>query len=150
MNKRARSFLIFLVLLSVLHISAVAQKNEWLDPNVNAMNRAPMHADFFAYENEDLALKGVKESSANFMTLNGHWKFNWVKDADMRPLDFFKTAFNDKGWTEMTVPGIWEVNGFGDPLYTNIPYPWSNQFAVNPPIVPERQINFSGPAEGIL
>jgi len=129
--------LIFLVLLSVLHISAVAQKNEWLDPNVNAINRAPMHADFFAYENEDLALKGVKESSANFMTLNGHWKFNWVKDADMRPLDFFKTAFNDKGWTEMTVPGIWEVNGFGDPLYTNIPYPWSNQFAVNPPIVPE-------------
>jgi beta-galactosidase len=37
----------------------------------------------------------------------------------------------------MPVPGIWEVNGFGDPMYTNIAYPWSNQFANNPPIVPE-------------
>ena len=124
-------------LASIPVFSLFAQKNEWLDPNINEINRAPVHADYFAYESEGQALAGAKESSANFLTLNGYWKFNWVKDAGMRPLDFYKKDFNDKAWTSMPVPGIWEVNGFGDPLYTNIAYPWSNQFTNNPPIVPE-------------
>lgn len=128
----------FVFLFSVPSLSVFAQKNEWLDPNVNEINRAPMHTDFFAYVNESEASQGAKENSANFLTLNGYWKFNWVKDAGMRPLDFYKKDFNDKGWSSMPVPGIWEVNGFGDPLYTNIAYPWSNQFANNPPNVPEQ------------
>ncbi|MFL5746748.1 MAG: glycoside hydrolase family 2 TIM barrel-domain containing protein, partial [Niastella sp.] len=126
-----------LFLLSIPAIAAFAQKDEWLDPNLNEINRAPMHTNYFAYESESKALLGVKENSTNFLTLNGSWKFNWVKDAGMRPLDFFKNDFNDKGWSAMPVPGIWEVNGFGDPMYTNIAYPWSNQVANNPPIVPE-------------
>ncbi|WP_343688036.1 glycoside hydrolase family 2 TIM barrel-domain containing protein [Chitinophaga sp.] len=113
-----------------------AQSNEWLDPNVNAVNRLPMHTNFFAYENEALARQGVKENSANFLTLNGYWKFNWVPDADARPTDFFKQGFNDRGWKEMPVPGIWELNGYGDPMYTNIEYPWHFQAPVNPPVVP--------------
>jgi beta-galactosidase len=126
----------FTVLLCI-YASLSAQKNEWLDPNVNEINRLPMHTDFFAYENEDAALKAVKENSGNYMSLNGYWKFNWVKDAGMRPTDFFQTNYNDKGWANLPVPGIWEVNGYGDPLYTNINYPWSNQFKNNPPFVPE-------------
>lgn len=113
-----------------------AQSNEWLDPNVNAVNRLPMHTNFFPYENESLARQGVKEQSANFLTMNGYWKFNWVPDADARPTDFFKQGFNDKGWKEMPVPGIWELNGYGDPMYTNIDYPWHLQAPLNPPIVP--------------
>lgn len=136
MNKMVNNLAALMIFVFGLSVSAIAQKEEWLDPNVNEINRAPMHADFFAYENEDGALKGTKERSANFMTLNGYWKFSWVKDADQRPLDFFRSDYNDKGWGRISVPGIWEVNGFGDPLYTNIPYPWSNQFANNPPIVP--------------
>ena len=136
MKKMINSLTASLIFIFGLSISVTAQKEEWLDPNINEINRAPMHADYFSYESEDGALKGVKERSANFMTLNGYWKFNWVKDAGQRPLDFFKTDYNDKGWSPIPVPGIWEVNGFGDPLYTNIPYPWSNQFANNPPIVP--------------
>jgi len=136
MKKMINSLTASLIFIFGLSISVTAQKEEWLDPNINEINRAPMHADYFSYESEDGALKGVKERSANFMTLNGYWKFNWVKDAGQRPLDFYKTDYNDKGWSPIPVPGIWEVNGFGDPLYTNIPYPWSNQFANNPPIVP--------------
>ncbi|WP_343667612.1 glycoside hydrolase family 2 TIM barrel-domain containing protein [Chitinophaga sp.] len=113
-----------------------AQSNEWLDPNVNAVNRLPMHTNFFAYENESLARQGVKEHSANFLTLNGYWKFNWVPDADARPTDFFRPGFNDRGWKEIPVPGIWELNGYGDPMYTNIEYPWHFQAAINPPVVP--------------
>jgi beta-galactosidase len=127
----------FLFFSSLPVFSVFAQKNEWLDPNVNEINRAATHADYFAYENESLALQGIKENSANYVTLNGYWKFNWVKDAGMRPLDFFKVGYNDKSWAALPVPGIWEVNGFGDPLYINIAYPWSNQFKNNPPLVPE-------------
>lgn len=116
-----------------------AQSNEWLDPNVNAVNRLPMHTNFFPYENESLARQGVKENSSNFLTLNGYWKFNWVPDADARPTDFFKQGFNDKGWKEMPVPGIWELNGYGDPMYTNIEYPWHFQAPLNPPVVPSEK-----------
>jgi len=59
-----------------------------------------------------------------------------VADADARPTDFFRTDFNDKGWGTMPVPGIWELNGYGDPMYTNIRYPWENQYDNNPPYVP--------------
>jgi len=129
----------FKVLVSccvLLGTTAFAQKNEWQDPAVNQINRAPMHTNYFAYENESAALKGCKESSVNFMTLNGTWQFNWVKNSDMRPTDFYKVGYNDKGWGTMPVPGNWELNGYGDPLYVNIGYPWRHQYKNNPPIVP--------------
>ena len=109
---------------------------EWKDPRINAVNRAPMHANYFAYESDDVAKKGIKENSSNFMSLNGVWKFNWVKDADSRPTDFWKTGFNDKGWDNIPVPGVWELHGYGDPIYVNIGYAWRNQFENNPPFVP--------------
>ena len=122
--------------LSLLGTAAFAQKNEWRDPNVNEINRAPMHTNYFAYEDENSALKGCKESSGNFMTLNGNWKFFWVKNADMRPTDFYQVNFNDKGWDNLKVPGLWELNGYGDPIYVNVGYPWRSQFKNNPPEVP--------------
>lgn len=109
---------------------------EWKDPRINAVNRAPIHANYFAYESAEAAKKGIKENSANFMTLNGTWKFNWVKDADSRPTDFWETGFNDKGWNDIPVPGVWELHGYGDPIYVNIGYAWRNQFENNPPYVP--------------
>ncbi len=116
-------------------ISAMEQ-TEWLDPQVNAVNRAPMHTDYFAYPDAAEAAAGCRESSSNYMSVNGLWKFNWVKDADMRPTDFYRTDFNDKGWDSMPVPGIWELNGYGDPLYNNVGYAWQYQFRNNPPEVP--------------
>ena len=70
------------------------------------------------------------------MTLNGLWKFNWVRNADARPTDFFQTNFNDKGWDNIKVPGVWELNGYGDPIYVNVGYAWRSQFKNNPPFVP--------------
>jgi beta-galactosidase len=70
------------------------------------------------------------------MTLNGTWKFFWVKDADARPVDFWKPEFDDRGWGDIPVPGVWELNGFGDPIYVNTGYAWRNQFKNNPPQVP--------------
>lgn len=116
--------------------TTVAQNNEWRDPEVNAVNRVSMHTNYFAYESVEMAEKNTRNLSKNFMTLNGSWKFNWVRNADQRPTDFFQTDFNDKGWDNMSVPGLWELNGYGDPIYVNIGYAWRNQFENNPPYVP--------------
>ncbi|MCF8454257.1 MAG: DUF4981 domain-containing protein, partial [Pedobacter sp.] len=124
------------IFLLALLFSATAQRNEWQDPEINQVNRLPMHANYFAYESKDLALKGNPEFSSNYLSLNGLWKFNWVKDADQRPLDFFRVYFNDKGWSEFPVPGIWEMKGYGDPVYVNTGWAWRNQFKSNPPHVP--------------
>lgn len=126
-------------LFAALAFSAAAQSNEWLDPNVNAVNRAPMHTSYFAYENADMAKRGDKEQSANFMTLNGTWKFFWVRDAEARPTDFWRVGYNDKGWDNMQVPAVWELQGYGDPIYVNVGYAWREQFQNNPPEVPTKE-----------
>ncbi len=124
-------------LFAALAVGGSAQSfKEWQDPQVNAVNRAPMHANYFAYESADAAAKENKQQSSNYMSMNGRWKFFWVKDADSRPTDFWKVGFNDKGWDDMQVPAVWELNGYGDPIYVNVGYAWRNQFRNNPPEVP--------------
>ena len=121
----------------LLSLGAGAQTfKEWQDPELNQVNRLPMHTNYFAYENAQKAKAGIREKSENFLSLNGIWKFNWVKDCDMRPTDFYRVDFNDKGWATMPVPGIWELNGYGDPVYKNVGYAWCNQLRNNPPMVP--------------
>ncbi len=108
-------------------------RNEWKNPTKNQVNRAPMHTTYFAYSKNDMTAT-QKEKSVNFMSLNGTWKFNWVRNADMRPTDFFRIGFNDKGWDNLQVPATWELNGYGDPIYVNVGYAWRPQqpkFTIN-------------------
>ncbi|MDE6335173.1 MAG: beta-galactosidase, partial [Muribaculaceae bacterium] len=110
---------------------------EWQDPKVNAVNRAPMRSANFAYQKGENALSSQSQKeSANYLSLNGTWKFNWVKDATSRPTDFWKKDFNDKGWDNINVPGVWELNGYGDPIYVNNHYAWASFYESKPPIVP--------------
>ena len=110
---------------------------EWQDPAVNAVNRAPMRSEAFAFkQGEKGDSKLDRKNSANYLSLNGDWKFNWVNDASSRPTDFWKKDFNDKGWDTIKVPGVWELNGYGDPIYVNTSYAWRNKFESNPPDVP--------------
>ena len=122
--------------LAMCSLTTMAQHDEWKNPEINAVNRAPMHTNYFAYSSSEEAAKADKENSSNFMTLNGIWKFNWVKNADARPTDFYRTDYNDKGWGQMKVPGVWEMNGYGDPIYVNVGYAWRSQYKNNPPYVP--------------
>lgn len=122
--------------LAMCSLATMAQHDEWKNPEINVVNRAPMHTNYFAYSSSEEAAKADKENSSNFMTLNGIWKFNWVKNADARPTDFYRTDYNDKGWGQMKVPGVWEMNGYGDPIYVNVGYAWRSQYKNNPPYVP--------------
>lgn len=109
---------------------------EWHDLQVNQVNRYEPHTDFFAYESESLALAGDKTRSARYLSLDGTWRFLWVEHADQRPTDFYRTDYDDHSWASMPVPGIWELNGYGDPEYVNIGFAWRGHFKNNPPEVP--------------
>ena len=109
---------------------------EWHDLQVNEVNRMNMHAHFFAFENEALAMKGDMSKSARFLSLHGTWKFNWVENADQRPTDFYKTDLDDSKWGKMPVPGMWELNGYGDAEYVNSGFAWRGHFNEQPPAVP--------------
>ena len=111
---------------------------EWHNMEVNNVNRVPVHTTFFAYENEQVALKGDMTKSKNFLSLHGNWKFNWVENADKRPTDFYKTDLDDSSWGTMPVPGMWELNGYGDPEYVNSGFAWRGHFDQKPPQVPTK------------
>ena len=128
---------ISLLISCVYEVPMLAQNDEWKNPKVNSVNREAMNTDFFAYSSVKEAQEGIKENSTNYLSLNGYWKFCWVRNAQDRPTDFFRLDFNDNSWSDMPVPGMWELNGYGDPVYVNTGYAWRNQFKNNPPYVPE-------------
>ena len=137
-----RNSFLLLALAATLSVSAADVTptfTEWQDLQVNAVNRFPLHTQFFAYENRDLALKGVKTESSNFLSLDGKWKFKFVENADQRPTDFYKTDLDDSTWGEINVPGMWELQGYGDPAYINVGYVWRGHFKNNPPYTPNER-----------
>lgn len=120
---------ISLLLLSAFSSGFVANATEdWRNPLVNEINRMEVHADY---------------SFSNTISLNGMWQFNWVENSDERPLDFYSTSFDDSKWSKINVPALWELNGYGDPVYRNLGYPWSNFWAVNPPNIEDKH-NYVG------
>ena len=110
----------------------------WHDLQINDINRFPMHTDFFVYESFGKAMTGDITKSGNFLTLHGNWKFNWVENADQRPKDCFSVDYDDSQWKTMPVPGIWELNGYGDPEYVNVGFAWRGHFNQMPPEVPTK------------
>ena len=127
-----------------LHGQAAQEKTErWLDPSVNRVNAETLHSSYFAYESASLAQEGNKAASGRYMSLEGMWKFCWVKDHDKAPQGFQQVGFDDAQWVEFPVPGLFEMNGYGDRIYKNIGYAWNTQFDNNPPFVEEKN-NYTG------
>ena len=122
--------------LAFLQLAIFGQSDEWHNSTKNEVNRYPMHTHYFAYENKELAQNGIPGESENFLSMNGKWKFYWVKDANQRPLNFYNPDYEDAGWNLISVPAVWELNGYGDPIYVNRGYPWKSQAEVTPPYVP--------------
>ena len=123
--------------------ACLAQQPAWLDPNVNQENRKETVASYFAYESMSKATDGQIEKSSRYLSLEGKWKFNFVKDAWDRPENFFAVGYDDSKWDDFPVPGLFEMNGYGDRIYVNVSYPWHKQFASNPPFIEERN-NYVG------
>jgi len=108
---------IILILMTVLCISAQAQEpHDWENPHVLGINKLPYHAT--------LQLPSKQKECKEIVSLDGQWKFHWSKDPDSRPADFYEEKYDVSGWDDITVPGNWQLQGFGKPIYVNMQYPF--------------------------
>lgn len=94
------------------------------------VNKEPGHNTYIPYPSI-ASLKADKTfekpwetpNSDYYLSLNGNWKFNWVKQPSERPANFYKMNYDVSAWKEIPVPSNWEMHGYGTPIYTNITYP---------------------------
>lgn len=121
--KRITTAVLCVLSLGAAVVASAATKKqalpEWQDPQVFQMNRIPMSSHF--------------ETDGLKLMLNGVWNFNWNEDMNARPMDFHTLQYDDSSWDTIPVPGMWELNGYGDPVYLNIGYAWKGQYSNNPP-----------------
>ena len=135
----------FLVLFSVLSALSVSAEivPEWRNLLVNQQNREPRRANFFAFESEKLAMKGEKSQSSRYLSMEGMWRFLFVKNHQDAPASFYQVGYDDSKWEDFPVPGLFELNGHGDRIYKNIGYAWATTFDSNPPYIGETE-NYTG------
>ena len=113
-------FLSLALLATVLPLAAQTKMEPWQDPNVFQENRMPMRATFVTAQQQTLSL-------------NGLWKFYFNPTVEGRLKGFEAVGYDDGAWDEIPVPGLWDLNGYCDPMYVNAGYPWSGHFENNPP-----------------
>lgn len=95
---------------------------DWENPEVYAVNKEDTRATALPYPSEELALIDNYASSPYYISLDGKWKFHWVSKISEVPDGFYRENYNISNWAEMPVPGNWEFNGYGIPMYVNIGY----------------------------
>ena len=123
----------------VLALNAMAAKDpKWQDPNFFEENRLPMRSTFIVTPTaEEAVAEHDFSKSPLYRSIGGVWNFYWTANAtDPQPVEFWSPKFDDSAWGKMPVPGLWEMNGYGDPLYKNSGYAWHNFYEKNPPYVP--------------
>ncbi|AQT69362.1 Beta-galactosidase [Anaerohalosphaera lusitana] len=128
-----RLFLLIIVCgVSTGSVWAAEAGNDWENQKIFAINREPSHCTLMPFGSFEAAVEGQMSESQYYKSLNGMWKFNWVKKPADRPADFYKAGYDVSGWDEIAVPSNWEMEGYGTPIYTNVTYP----FPANPPEIP--------------
>ena len=91
-------------------------KHDWENPAVLGVNKLPYHAT--------LQLPSKQKACKEIISLDGQWLFHWAKDPESRPADFYREDFDVSQWSTITVPGCWQLQGFGKPIYVNMQYPF--------------------------
>jgi len=105
---------------------------DWENPQVVGRNKEPAHCTYIPYADKESALKYDPAESPFYKSLNGIWKFNWVRRPSDRPINFYRDDCDVSQWSNIKVPGDWELQGFGVPVYTDTDY----LFPANPPHIP--------------
>ena len=135
---------LLLAVMCLASVAVYAQKTPvWKDPAVNQVNREARRAHFFAFEDADKAKVNDKTKSGRYLSMEGKWKFNFVKDHNLAPKDFFSLKFDDSKWVDFPVPGLFEIEGYGDKTYKNAGFAWCTTFDNNPPYIGETN-NYTG------
>jgi beta-galactosidase len=136
-----RSLFVTVFAIAFLFVPAQTFAQAHLDslfenPAIQEINRMPMRANYFAYENAELAKAADTAHSSRYVSLNGMWRFHWVNRPELLPKDFYAVNYDDKSWVDFPVPSNWEFKGYGTPIYTNIPYEFAPRNP-NPPDIPD-------------
>ena len=99
------------------------EPRDWENPELFQINREAPHATLISFPDEQSALAAVARNSPDYLSLDGVWKFNWVKSPDQRPFWFFMDDYDTRDWKDINVPSNWQMKGYDVPIYVNIPYP---------------------------
>ncbi len=113
--------------------SRPGEKDDWKNPHILGRNKENARAAYVPFATEAEARRGNYFDSRRKLSLNGKWRFHLAPSPEQAPVDFFQPNFEDSTWSEIDVPGHWELQGFGQPMYTNIQYP----FPADPPHIPK-------------
>ena len=106
-----------MILASVLALQAQAQENnDWENPAVLGINKLPYHAT--------LQLPSKEKECKEIVSLDGEWQFHWSRNPEERIVDFYREDYDVSQWGKITVPGNWQTQGYGTPIYININYPF--------------------------
>jgi len=138
MNRFKLFALIILLVLSIQ--SLIAQQKPFLEniydyienPQMIGLNQEEGHVPLLPYSNLKTAIESIPAQSSGYVSLNGKWKFLYTVNPDGINKEFFKTGFNEKGMSEITVPGMWQMQGFGEKIFRNVAQP----FKADPPHIP--------------
>ena len=127
-----------ILLATMATLTLSAQKTEWKDRSIPAVNKEYPHADYMLYTSRAKALTNDYSASKFFKSLNGKWNFKYVTDIELLPQNFQDPAYDDSSWDKFDVPANWETNGYGIPIYINSPFEFDpNTGAKVEPQLPE-------------
>jgi len=140
---KLKSIYFSLALFFIATGSIFAQKADWENQGVIDRNKEQAHATFVSFSSYTDAVNNNVEKTKS-ISLDGIWKFNWVRKPSDRPKDFYNKDFDDSSWNDIKVPGNWELEGYGVPIYVNHPYEFADRrtpitelkYGPNPPQVP--------------
>ena len=140
--------LVTLMALISFSLSAQEQENRYAEitnPKLVNINKLPPRSSFFSFTNaSDAKEASYSSKGSNVLLLNGTWKFHYTENFSQRPMkDFYNMQYDAQAWNDIQVPGNWEIQGFGTPIYVNTTYeftspghpPYWNKPV--PPLVPE-------------
>ena len=119
-------FLTLILLVLIGHVipikASVTERPAWDNPLVLQINRENPHATMMVFSSQEQASVMNPEQSAWYSSLNGRWQFQWNRNPSSSPEDFYQPDFDPDEWDRIEVPSNWEVEGYGTPIYSNIPY----------------------------
>ncbi len=121
-------FISNIALMSILLFTPYANsqtREPWEDHQIFSINKEAPHASLFPFQSRDEALNDNKQQSNNYLLLNGLWKFHWQSSPKNKPNGFEAIDFNDDNWQQIPVPGNWETEGFGYPIYLDERFPFT-------------------------
>ncbi|MEN8186921.1 MAG: glycoside hydrolase family 2 TIM barrel-domain containing protein [Bacteroidota bacterium] len=114
------------VLILTLSSFAQQQVQDWENPQIFNINKEKAHTTLMPFRTVEEALTLKSNQSVYYKSLNGNWKFNWVRKPADRPVDFYKVDYDVTGWDNIPVPSNWELQGYGIPIYVNHQYEFAD------------------------